>query len=188
MNKSLVKKEHHPEDIKRLKSLLSEAIVFRETTLASGKKSHYYLDARLITLSSEGSMLVGRILLNFLQNYNIEAVGGLTMGADPISSAVSVVSCIEDVPINAFIVRKEAKAHGRQRQVEGPSIEGKNVLIVDDVVTSGGSLVQAAEVAVEHGAKVVLTTAIVDRQEGASELITSKGFAFKPIFTVKELL
>ncbi len=188
MNETLIDKDSFSDDRNQLKKLLKDALLFKEVTLASGKKSNYYLDARLITLSAQGSLFTARVLLNFLQDYQTNAIGGLTMGADPIASSVAALSGTEDMPINAFIVRKEAKGHGTGRQIEGPSIKGKNVAIVDDVVTSGGSLLQAAKAATDAGAKVVITTAIVDRMEGAGDLIEQAGFKFKPIFTIKELL
>ncbi len=187
-DKTLASQEYREDDREKLKGLLKEAMVFEETTLASGKKSHYYLDARLITLSSVGALLVSRVLLNMLQDYDVDAIGGMTMGADPIVSAVAVLGCLEDMSIDAFIVRKQAKEHGRQKQVEGPSIKGKKVVIVDDVVTSGGSLLQTVDAAQSAGAEVVLTTCLVDRQEGAKDLLDKRDLKFEPVFTVKELL
>ena len=187
-NRSLVERDNIFSDRQQLKELLKKALVFKETTLASGKVSHYYLDARQITLSSEGSLLTARVLLDFLQSYNVQAIGGLTMGADPIVSTVAALSNLEDMSINAFIVRKQSKEHGLKRQIEGPPVKSLRVAIVDDVITSGGSLLQAAKAASENEAEVVVTTALVDRQEGAGELLQKAGFEFKPIFTIKELL
>lgn len=186
--RTLTDQDYKFSDREQLRKLLKKALFFEETTLASGKKSNYYIDARLVTLSSEGSLLVARVLLNMLEDYKVQAIGGLTLGADPIAGAIATLSGLEEIPINAFIVRKQTKAHGRQRLVEGPSIEGQNVAVVDDVVTSGNSLLIAAQAAKENGAKVAITTALVDRQEGASELLEKAGFKFQPVFTVKELL
>ena len=176
------------EDKEKLKALLKDSIVFEETTLASGKKSHYYLDARLITLSSEGVLLTAKVLLDMLQEYEVDAIGGMTMGADPIVSVVAALGCIEDTSVDAFIVRKQVKQHGRQKLIEGPSIKGKKVIVIDDVVTSGGSLLQAVDAARQSGGEVVFTTCLVDRQEGAKELLEKNGLKFRPVFTVKELL
>jgi len=186
--RSLIERDNILNDRQQLKELLKKALVFKETTLASGKKSHYYLDARQVTLSSEGSLLAARVLLDFLQHYNVGAIGGLTMGADPIVSAVAALSNLEDMSINAFIVRKQSKEHGLKRAIEGPQVKGLSVAVVDDVVTSGGSLLQAATAAKENGAKVAITTALVDRGEGATQLLEEAGFSFKPVFTIKELL
>jgi len=187
-HRSLIDRDNVLNDRQQLKELLKKALVFKETTLASGKTSHYYLDARQITLSSEGSLLTARVLLDFLQSYNVQAIGGLTMGADPIVSTVAALSNLEDMSINAFIVRKQSKEHGMKRQIEGPPVKGLRVAVVDDVVTSGGSLLQAAKAARESEAEIAITTALVDRGEGARELLSKEGFTFEPIFTIKELL
>lgn len=187
-DKELTEKNNRNDYRNELKKLLKEALFFKEVTLSSGKKRNYYIDARLVTLSSKGSLLVAKILLKFLENYELNAVGGPTLGADPIIGGISVLGALEEVPLNTFIVRKKVKEHGRGRRIEGPSIEGKNVGIIDDVVTSGSSLIDAAQAAKEAEAKVIITTALVDREEGASDLIKDKGFKYLPIFSAKELL
>jgi orotate phosphoribosyltransferase len=161
-----------------------------EFTLSSGKKSSYYLDCRMTTLDPRGAFLIGRLILEGMRNHNIQAdaIGGLTMGADPIATAVAVVSGIEGKPISAFIVRKETKGHGMQRAIEGyDGKAGSRVVVVDDVCTTGESILKAAEKAEEAGYEVVASFCVVDREEGGTELI-AKRYPFYPLFTAKELL
>lgn len=159
-------------------------------TLTSGKKSPYYLDCRTTTLHPLGALLTARLMLQTIREKGIEAVavGGLTLGADPIVAAIAVVSQIEETPIPAFIVRKEAKGHGAKRQIEGwqgPS--GSRVIIVDDVCTSGGSMLEACAKVEEVGYEVVATMCVVDREEGGTGVIAVK-YPFYPIFTAAQLL
>lgn len=159
-------------------------------TLSSGKKSSYYLDCRMTTLHPRGAVLIGRLILARMREHRIQAdaIGGLTMGADPIVSAVSVISSLEGMPLPAFIVRKEAKGHGTQRSIEGyDGKPGSRVIIVDDVCTTAGSLLTAAEKAEEVGYKVVAAFCVVDREEGGTELIARK-YPFYALFTAKDLL
>jgi orotate phosphoribosyltransferase len=172
-------------DIIRKKSLR-----IGEFTLSSGKKSSYYLDCRMTTLDARGALLIGRLILEQIRTKDIraEAIGGLTLGADPIATAVAVVSAMEDKPISAFIVRKDTKAHGMQRSIEGfDGKPGTRVIIVDDVCTTGDSILKAAEKAEAAGYEVAATFCIVDREEGGAELI-AKRYPFYPLFTAKELL
>jgi orotate phosphoribosyltransferase len=159
-------------------------------TLSSGKKSSYYLDCRMTTLDPRGALLIARLILEGLRKHNIQAdaIGGLTMGADPIATAVAVVSGLEGKPLPAFLVRKETKAHGTQRSIEGyDGKPGARVVVVDDVCTTGASTLTAAEKAEEAGYKVVAAFCVVDREEGGTELI-AKRYPFYPLFTAKELL
>ena len=161
-----------------------------EFTLSSGKKSSYYLDCRMTTLDPRGALLIARLILERIrfQNIQADAIGGLTMGADPIATAVAVVSGIEGKPIPAFIVRKETKAHGTQRSIEGyDGKAGSRVIVVDDVCTTGDSILKAAEKAEEAGYQVVATFCVVDREEGGTQLIARR-YAFYPLFTARELL
>lgn len=172
-------------DIIRQKSLRTG-----EFTLASGKKSNYYLDCRMTTLDPRGALLIARLILERVQKEKIQAdaIGGLTMGADPIATAVAVVSGLEGRPLSAFIVRKEAKGHGTQKFIEGyDGKKGSHVIVVDDVCTTGDSILKAAEKAEQIGYEVVAAFCVVDREEGGTELI-SKKYAFYPLFTAKELL
>ena len=171
----------------RLLELLKEKAYRKgKVILASGKESDFYIDCRPVTLHPEGAYLVGKLLYERLQNspQAIGGVGGLTMGADPIATAVSLISYLEGKPIPAFIVRKEPKKHGRGLWIEGISNlpEGTAVGIVEDVVTTGGSTMKAVERAKEEGLKVVKILAIVDREEGGKENLKKQGLVLEPLF------
>ena len=155
--------------------------------LASGKESTFYLDGRLVTLSPEGAYLTGKLIYEEILPLGVQAVGGLTMGADPVATAVTVVSHLQGHPIPAFLVRKEAKAHGKQKQVEGPLPSGARVAIVEDTVTTGESAMKAIEAVEALGCTVVVVLALVDRLEGARELLEGRGYGFRPLFTVRNL-
>jgi orotate phosphoribosyltransferase len=177
-----------------LKSLIQEQALFKgKVILASGKESDYYLDLRKVTLSAGGSYYVGESLSYYLCKHKIVAVGGLTMGADPIVAATAARSYESGVfryPLQAFIVRKQAKDHGRGRSIEGPDLPARaQVAIVDDVATSGGSLIQAIDrVQEETDWNIIKVLCIVDREEGAREAVQAKGFELEALFTAKELL
>ncbi len=174
-----------------LADLLREKSIKRgDFTLASGKKSNYYLDCRLTTLDPEGARLTGYCVLELLDEMGVkpDAIGGLSMGADPVVSAAIVVSAIEKRPVQGFLVRKEAKGHGRKKQIEGmEETRGKRVAIVDDVCTTGGSTQEAIEAAEREGCEVVAVISLVDREEGGSEMLRAK-YNYRSIFTAKELL
>lgn len=158
--------------------------------LSSGKRSNYYLDCRTTTLDPRGALLIGRVILQKIREKDIQAdaIGGLTMGADPIATAIAVVSELEGQPISAFIVRKETKDHGTQRFIEGyDGKPGSRVIVVDDVCTTGDSIMKAAEKAEQAGYEVVATFCVVDREEGGAEMI-SKKYPFYSLFTAKDLL
>jgi orotate phosphoribosyltransferase len=179
------------EQLRELRDIIREkSLRIGDFTLSSGKKSSYYLDCRMTTLDPRGALLIGRLILEEMRTHNIaaDAIGGMTMGADPIATAVAVVSELEGKPISAFIVRKEAKGHGTQRAIEGyDGKPGSRVIVVDDVCTTGDSILKAAEKAEEAGYTVVATFCVVDREEGGTELI-AKRYPFYPLFTAKELL
>jgi len=166
-----------------LKSLLIEvgAVRFGEFTLSSGKKSDFYVDCRKATLHPQGAKLIGRIVLEKIRGLKVDAVGGLTLGADPIIGAVITLG---NIP--GFIVRKQAKEHGTKQRIEGILQPGWDVLIVEDVATTGGSALEAIQAAEEAGAKVVKVISVVDREEGAREAL--KNYSFDPIFKKSELL
>ncbi|MBN2058221.1 MAG: orotate phosphoribosyltransferase [Candidatus Saganbacteria bacterium] len=166
-----------------LKQLLKEtgAVKFGDFTLASGKKSDFYVDCRKVTLHPKGAKLIGKLILEKIKGLKVEAVGGLTLGADPIIGAVITLS---DLP--GFIVRKKAKEHGTQQRIEGLIQKGWNVLIVEDVATTGASALQAIEAAEAAGAQVVKVISVVDREEGAAE--TLRSYAFEPLLKKAELL
>jgi orotate phosphoribosyltransferase len=179
------------EQLLELRSIIREkSLRIGDFTLSSGKKSSYYLDCRMTTLHPRGAFLIGRLILGKIREEKIhaDAIGGLTMGADPIVSAVAVVSSLEGTPLPAFIVRKETKGHGTQRSIEGyDGKPGSRVIVVDDVCTTAGSILTAAEKAEEAGYRVVAAFCVVDREEGGTELIAKK-YPFYALFTAKELL
>jgi len=180
------------DELKELKDKLfnllnKEALKRGDFTLSSGKKSSYYLDGRVITLTPEGAYLVANIILELCKGKNISAIGGPTLGADPIVGAVAVMSHIKEVPLKTFIVRKAAKEHGAQRQIEGPGLEeGGRVLLVDDVATTGKALIEAKEALMKKGIVCDLAMVIVDRCEGAKENLIQAGLELKSIFTIKD--
>ena len=167
----------------QLKKLLKDtgAVKFGEFTLSSGKKSDFYVDCRKVTLHPQGAKLVGKIILEKIKDLKVDAVGGMTMGADPIIGAVITLG---DIP--GFIVRKKAKEHGTGQKIEGLIEKGWKVLIVEDVATTGGSALQAIEAAEAAGATVVKVISVVDREEGAANSL--KNYDFEPIFKKSELI
>lgn len=172
----------------RLLALIKEKALFRgDFTLASGKKSKYYIDLRLVTLDSEGSYLIAEILYDMLKKRQIDAMGGLTMGADPICCSFAAVSYLKGRPTPAFIVRKEEKGYGKGKRIEGPLKAGSNVVIVDDVATTGGSMIKAVEAVEKEGCRVETIMCVVDRGEGAAEEITRRGYSFESIFDRSDL-
>lgn len=145
-----------------------KAFVKKKVKLSCGKISNYYFDLRKVTLSSEGSFLVSELFLDFIKKKGFSCVGGPTIGADPVVSGVVLLGYLKDIPLKAFIVRKVAKTHGLMRQIEGPGVSRKDkVLLVDDVATTGSSLLETAEVLRKKGIKVNFAMVILDRQEGA---------------------
>lgn len=177
----------------RLKEILLEKSYRKGTfTLTSGKTSDFYIDGKQTTLSAEGAYLCGKLILKLINEADmvIEAVGGMTLGADPIVTAVSIASFLKNTPIPAFIVRKEAKGHGTGNYIEGLSNmkEGCNVALVEDVVTTGGTLIKVIDRVEEAGFKVGLVVTIVDRQEGGAEALEKAGYPLKALFTRKEMM
>jgi orotate phosphoribosyltransferase len=155
--------------------------------LASGRESAYYLDGRMVALHPEGAYLIGKLIFALIAEMDVQAVGGLTLGADPVASAVSLVSFLEGRPLNAFIVRKEAKGHGTQKLVEGPLLPGSRVVIVEDTVTTGESPLKAAAAVEALDCQVAAVVVVIDREEGARERIEGAGYRFMPLFTTKDL-
>jgi orotate phosphoribosyltransferase len=158
-------------------------------TLASGRTSHYYIDGRKVTLSSEGAALIGAGVLERLADHPaVQAVGGLTLGADPIVGATLAVAALAGRgPLRGFLVRKEAKAHGTGNRIEGPLEPGSIVAIVDDVATTGGSSLQAVEAVAALGCRVALVIAVLDRLEGAAAAFADRGIPFHPLLTIRDL-
>ena len=171
------------DTVKRLLQVALErgALQYGDFTLSSGKKSTYYFDGRLLSLDPEGAYLIGRALLPIVQGAGAEAVGGPTLGADPIVTAVAMAGYLEGVRIPAFIVRKEAKSHGTGQGIEGPLAPGSRVAIVDDACTTGGSLFHAVAAAEAAGCTVVKVLALLDRCEGGAEELRRRGYDFTAI-------
>lgn len=157
------------------------AVRYGEFTLASGKKSDHYWDGKKVTLDPQGALLVGIAILRMISSVDVDAIGGLEVGAIPIATSVAVVSCHANRPIPAFIVRKEAKRHGTRSEIEGCDPSGKNVVIVDDVITSGDSIMKAIRAVKDRGGSVVKVIALVDRHEGGSDLVRNQGYSFQSI-------
>jgi orotate phosphoribosyltransferase len=173
----------------RLLCLLREhAVLHGDFLLSSGQRSSYYLDARIVTLSAQGSALVGEILLDSLAGAEIDAVAGLTLGADPIVCAIAVVSARRDKPLDGLIVRKHVKGHGSGKRIEGPWRPGLRVAIVDDTLTTGASSLEAANAVEEQGGAAVGVWALIDREQGAGDAIRRAGYPFHAIFRARELL
>lgn len=173
----------------RLRRLLRELSLRRgEFTLASGRKSDYYLDCRRSTLHPEASWLAARAVLETLEREGLdaEAIGGLTLGADPIVGAVVALSHEAGRPLPGFIVRKDSKQHGLRQRIEGTPVEGKRVVVIDDVVTTAGSTLEAVQAVREAGGTVIGAVCLVDREEGGAARLA--GIPFFPIFTRSELM
>lgn len=168
-----------------LQQLVAATIAEGTVTLASGATSDFYIDGRLTSLSARGLALVSKLMFEKIKGQGIVAVGGPTMGADPIVAGILMESERQGEPLNGFLIRKEAKAHGMQRWVEGPDIpDNAKVVIVEDVITSGGSAIRAIDaMRKQYNPDVVKVLAIVDRQAGGKEKLTEAGFEFEALFT-----
>lgn len=155
--------------------------------LSSGQRSTYYINGKQVTLHPQGALAIGRIILPLLPE-DTQAVAGLTLGADPIVTAVSVVSAYENRPIPALIIRKEAKGHGTKAHIEGPTLpEGANIVVLEDVVTTGQSALQAVERLQQAGYKVNQIISLIDRQQGGAELYNSQGLKYTTLFKITDL-
>ncbi len=174
-------------DKQALMDLIREkALKFGDFTLVSGKKAKYYLDGKQVTLDSAGAKLVGEGILDLLGDKPPVAVGGMAIGADPITAAVITMAGVRGVPLKGILVRKQAKEHGTQKFVEGPVNPGDDVAIVEDVVTTGGSSLEAIERVEAAGLKVTRVIAIIDRMEGGAEAFTKRGYSFASLFTIRD--
>ncbi|WP_087117425.1 orotate phosphoribosyltransferase [Corynebacterium urinipleomorphum] len=169
----------------RLAELVRElAVVHGKVTLSSGKEADYYVDLRRATLHHEASPLIGALLRELTSDLDFDAVGGLTLGADPVATAVMHA---EGRPIDAFVVRKEAKKHGMQRRIEGPDITGKRVLVVEDTTTTGNSPLTAVKACQEAGAEVVAVATVVDRATGAADVLKDAGLDYRFLLGLDDL-
>jgi len=172
---------------KLFKLLNQEALKRGKFILSSGKESNYYLDGRVITLTPQGAYLVAAIILDMIKDETLDAIGGPTLGADPIVGALAAISYINDKPIKTFIVRKQAKEHGTQRQVEGPELKkGARVILIDDVATSGKAILEAKQALDKIGVIAEKAIVIVDRNQGASDNLAKSGLKLKSIFKISD--
>jgi len=170
--------------IERIKTL---AVVHGEVTLSSGAKADYYVDMRRVTLDGATAPVIGRVMRDLVADWDFEAVGGLTLGADPVATSMLHAAAASGKRLDAFVVRKTEKAHGLQRRIEGSPVEGRRVLAVEDTNTTGGSVLTAVEALREAGAEVVGVAVIVDRDTGARERIESQGLEYRFAVSARDL-
>ncbi len=175
-------------DRARLLEIVKEkAIVHGRVTLSSGREADYYVDLRRITLDGEAAPLVGRVMLDLTRDLEFDAVGGLTLGADPVATSMLHAAAAAGRRLDAFVVRKSGKAHGLQQRIEGPSISGRRVLVVEDTSTTGASPLEAATAAREAGATVVAVATIADRATGAAAVFEGAGLPYRFVYGLAEL-
>jgi orotate phosphoribosyltransferase len=165
--------------------ILKKAVVHGKVTLSSGKEADYYVDLRRVTLDSTAAPLVGEVMLELTKDLDYEAVGGLTLGADPVATAMMHVAASKGRKLDSFVVRKAEKAHGLQRRIEGPDVKGKKVLAVEDTSTTGGSVLTAVEALKEAGAIVVAVAVIVER--GAAAKVKEAKLEYRAVYQLADL-
>lgn len=170
-----------------LELIRARAIVHGKVILSSGREADYYVDLRRITLDGEAAPLVGQVMNELTRDLDFEAVGGLTLGADPVATAMLHARAAEGRRLDAFVVRKAGKAHGLQQRIEGPSIRGRRVLVVEDTTTTGASPLDAVAAAREEGAEVVAVATIADRATGAKEKLEAQGLTYVSAYSLQEL-
>ena len=170
-----------------LQLIKDRAIVHGKVTLSSGKEADYYVDLRRISLSGEAAPLVGRVMRDLTSDFDYVAVGGLTLGADPVATSMLHAAAAAGERVDAFVVRKAGKAHGLQQRIEGPSIKGRRVLVVEDTTTTGASPLEAVAACREEGAEVVGVATIADRATGSKEKIEAEGLTYVSAFSMEDL-
>ena len=171
--------------------ILEKAFQYSETPsfrLVSGRTSHYYFNCKAVTLHPEGLYLIGNMVFEMIRGLEAKGIGGLTLGADPIANAVAYTSYLNKMPVEAFVVRKSAKAHGTMQWIEGNVTKGDKVVIVDDVITTGKSTIEAISRAGEAGLEIAKVIALIDRQEGGKEHIEALGYKVEPVITRDEVM
>jgi orotate phosphoribosyltransferase len=168
-----------------IEQIKQKAVVHGKVILSSGKEADYYVDLRRVTLDAVAAPLVGQAMLDATKEFDYEAVGGLTLGADPVATAMMHEAKKQGRILNSFVVRKEGKAHGLQRRIEGPDVKGKRVLAVEDTSTTGGSVLTAVEALNEAGAIVVGVAVVVDR--GAGKKVEDAGLKYVSVVSLQEL-
>ena len=164
-----------------------EAVFHGDFTLSSGRKASYYIDLRKLSLDHRAAPLIGDVLLDLVDDLEFDAVGGLTLGADPLANAVMHRSIARGNGVDAFVVRKEPKDHGRGKQIEGPDVAGKRVVVVEDTSTTGGSPLKAVRALRREGAEVLAVAVIVDRATGAKDVIEAEGVPYRAAITLDDL-
>lgn len=168
-----------------LQRIKDDAVVHGKVILSSGREADYYVDLRRVTLSGGAAPLVGTVMLDLTEDLDYDAVGGLTLGADPVAAAMLHAAAARGRKLDAFVVRKEGKAHGLQRRIEGPDVAGRRVLAVEDTSTTGGSVLTAVDALKEAGATVVGVAVIVER--GAAQAVADAGFDYRAAFSLADL-
>lgn len=192
-NLDLVTNQTSHDSRKELAQLINDlAVVHGKVTLASGKEADYYIDLRRATLHHRAAPLIGHVMLDMLEEAgfgpaDVDSVGGLTMGADPVGTAILHAAASRGLDLDAFVVRKESKSHGMQRLVEGPDVKGRRVIAVEDTSTTGGSALQAVKSLRDAGAEVVAVAVIVDRDTGARERIEAEGLPYFAALSLTDL-
>ena len=165
--------------------IINKAVVHGKVILSSGKEADYYVDLRRVTLDHVAAPLIGEVMLDLTKDWDFDAVGGLTLGADPVATAMMHIAAKQGKKLDAFVVRKAEKAHGLQRRIEGPDVKGKKVLAVEDTSTTGGSVLTAVEALKEAGAIVVGVAVIVER--GAAPKIKEAGLEYRAAYQLSDL-
>jgi len=167
--------------------LTTRAFRYGDFVLTSGRRSDYYVDGKQVTLDGRGLYLVARLVLERCRELGVDAVGGLTLGADPIAAGTAALSGDTQRPVTAFLVRKDVKAHGTSRAIEGPPLgPGMRVLLVDDTLTTGGTFLQAREQVLETGAEIAECLCVVDREEGGAAALAATGLSLRALFRRSE--
>lgn len=165
----------------------SKAIVRGKVTLASGREADYYVDMRRVTLDADAAPVIGRTILDLTSDWDFDAVGGLTLGADPIAVAMMHQAAAAGRRLDAFVIRKSQKVHGLQKLIEGPPVEGRRVLAVEDTSTTGGSVLEAVAALRASGATVVGVAVVVDRDTGAREAVEAEGLEYRYAVGISDL-
>jgi orotate phosphoribosyltransferase len=169
------------------RQIVDKAVIRGRVTLASGREADHYVDLRRITLDADAAPLVGRVMLALVADLDVDAVGGLTLGADPVAAAMLHAAAAQGRRLDAFVVRKQGKAHGLQRRIEGPDVAGRRVIAVEDTSTTGGSVLTAVEALREAGAEVVAVAVVADRDTGAREKVEQVGLAYRYAYDPADL-
>lgn len=170
-----------------LDQITNKAVVHGTVTLSSGKEADYYVDLRRVTLDAQAAPMIGRVMLELTKGWEYDAVGGLTLGADPVAISMLHAAAAQGRELDAFVVRKAEKTHGLQRRIEGPDVKGRRVLAVEDTSTTGGSVLTAVEALRAAGAEVIGVAVIVDRATGARERVEAEGCDYLSAFGLEDL-